>query len=123
MLPPGHASGRTRKAAPSPRSSSAWKQGFWFASPPGSILVSQQGIRQTIKDTEILDAESPAATPDTSSEDESSPLADADCIYPGAGQAEPPFMMKLGGRESDYLHASLLSPHLLPKDGADTLTS
>ena len=96
MLLPGHAGrggrGRQRRArAPAPLGS---RVSGLLVIPPGSILVSQQGIRQIIKDTEILDAEKPAATPDASSEDERSPLTDADCIYPGAGQGEPPFMMK-----------------------------
>jgi len=66
--------------------------------PPGSILVSQQGIRQIGKDVEISDAENPIATPDRGSEEECSPPAGANCIYPGVSQEEPPSTMKTRGK-------------------------
>lgn len=67
---------------------------FQLLIPPSSILVSQQGIRQILKQAEILDAENPVATPDTGSENKHSPAADVGCIYPGPGQGEPGFVRK-----------------------------
>lgn len=90
---------RSGKAAPSPSPALAGSRASGFLLiPPGSIFVSQQGVNQIIKDMEILDAKNSAATPDSSSEDEHSPLADAKCIDPGASQGKPRGTMKAGGK-------------------------
>lgn len=100
VLLPGHAGRRGRgrqHRACAPALVGSGVSGLLLI-PPGSIFVSQQSIKQIIKDMEILEAKNPAATPDSSSEDEHSPLADAKCIYPGAGQGKPRCTMKAGGK-------------------------